>query len=84
MDLLNKVRDNRLDSTGLAMLNKCYRPDFKPDEEDGYVTLMTHNSQVDDFNEDKMASLDTKRRYFMLILMGIFRKTHILLKMYSY
>lgn len=72
VDLLNKVRDNRLDSTGLAMLNKCYRPDFKPDEEDGYVTLMTHNSQVDDFNEDKMASLDTKKKIFHADINGNF------------
>ncbi len=72
VNLLNKLRNNILDSESKAILDKCYRPDFEPDDEDGYVILMTHNSQVDNFNDDKMDSLKTDKKVFKADIQGDF------------
>lgn len=72
VNLLNKLRNNILDSESKAILDKCYRPDFEPDDEDGYVTLMTHNSQVDNFNDEKMTSLKTDKKVFHADIQGDF------------
>ena len=40
IDLLNKVRDNKIDKEVLSELNKRYFSDFDPDSNGGYITLM--------------------------------------------
>jgi nucleoside-triphosphatase THEP1 len=50
INLLGKVRDNNLDAGTLAALAKRYIPDFKPNEDEGYITLTTHNYQARDIN----------------------------------
>ncbi|HLO59125.1 MAG TPA: helix-turn-helix domain-containing protein [Bacteroidales bacterium] len=57
IDLLNKVRDNQLDGSALQILNSRYKPDFRPDDSSGYITLTTHNSQADSINERKLNEL---------------------------
>ena len=46
INLLNKIRDNHVDSDVLSELNKRYIPDFDPDSDGGYITLTTHNYQA--------------------------------------
>jgi len=43
--LLNKVRDNQIDSEVVNMLNERYHPDFDF-EKPGYIILTTHNKQI--------------------------------------
>jgi GTPase SAR1 family protein len=57
INLLNKVRDNRVDTDVLSELNKRYIPDFDPDSDGGYITLTTHNSQARMLNDSKLAKL---------------------------
>lgn len=59
IDLLNKIRDNRLDAEALKMLNRRYVPGFQPDDGEGYITLTTHNNQSKQINGVKLAQLDT-------------------------
>ncbi len=75
IDILNKVRNNRLDSESLAVLNSHYNPDFEPADEDGYITLMTHNRQVDEINEGKLNALKTKLLKFEARIFGNFPET---------
>ena len=75
IDILNKVRNNRLDSESLAILNSHYNPDFEPDEDAGYITLMTHNRQVDEINESKLNALKTKPLKFTAKIFGNFPET---------
>ena len=72
IDILNKVRNNRLDTESLAILNSHYHPDFEPDEDAGYITLMTHNKQVDEINESKLNALKTKSLKFTAKVFGNF------------
>lgn len=60
VDILNKVRENRLDDASLEKLNSRFIPDFKPDEKDGYITLTTHNYMAQQINSGKLEQLPGK------------------------
>lgn len=60
IELLNKVRENRMDAQVRAEFNQRYRPNFNPDDEEGYITLTTHNAQAERINEVKLDALTTR------------------------
>jgi hypothetical protein len=64
INLLNKVRDNHVDSEVLAELNKRYIPDFDPDSDGGYITLTTHNYQAQTLNDSKLEKLPGRPHTF--------------------
>ena len=70
--LLNKIRDNRLDTECLQLLNQRYLPDFQPDDKEGYITLTTHNFQADEINESKLEALSGKAVIFNAEVKGTF------------
>lgn len=70
--LLNKIRDNKLDSQTLAELNKRHIPNFVPNEEDGYITLTTHNYQALELNQARLNKLKTKAHSFKAHIEGEF------------
>ncbi|MDH6357158.1 HRDC domain-containing protein [Parabacteroides sp. PF5-9] len=55
--LLNNIRDNQLDNATLDALNARYMPDFQPQEEEGCITLTTHNYQAQQINTQKLNAL---------------------------
>ncbi len=57
IDLLNKVRNNRLDNDVLAALNSRYIPNFQPKEEENYITLSSHNATAQSINNEKLEAL---------------------------
>jgi GTPase SAR1 family protein len=57
IELLNRVRDNQLDSVSLAALNKRHDPKFRTDENSGYITLTTHNAQAQSINDTRLEQL---------------------------
>ena len=72
IDILNQVRNNRLYSNSLQILNSRYIPNFKPDDNEGYITLTTHNSQADEINEEKLNAIDSETLTFTAEITGIF------------
>jgi hypothetical protein len=60
IDLLNRVRENKIDVKLLAQLNSRYIPDFNPSDDEGYITLTTHNYQSKQINDRKIEALKTK------------------------
>ncbi len=58
--LLNQVRDNRLDQAGINKLNQRYLPDFTPDNDQGYITLTTHNHKAETINQARLKNLPQK------------------------
>lgn len=60
LSLLNRIRDNKIDSSLLDELNKRYIPGFRPDEEEGYIRLTTHNYQAQRINEQQLKLLPGK------------------------
>ncbi|MFW6369951.1 MAG: ATP-dependent DNA helicase, partial [Bacteroidota bacterium] len=72
IDLLNKVRDNNLDYNDLQLLNSRFIHRFSPGDEQGYITLTTHNYQAKQINESRLQKLNTKLFRFQCIVEGEF------------
>lgn len=60
LSLLNKIRSNEFDAATFEQLNTRYIPDFRPSEDDGYITLTTHNRQAQEINLRKLQELPGK------------------------
>jgi hypothetical protein len=72
ISILNRVRDNRLDTASVGELNKRYVQNFMPDEEQGYITLTTHNRSADSINQKRLQALSTKEHRFKAHISGDF------------
>ncbi|MBL7814224.1 MAG: helix-turn-helix domain-containing protein [Saprospiraceae bacterium] len=55
--ILNNLRHNRIEAADMAVLNNYYKPDFKPQPDDGFITLTTHNAQANQMNEEALQLL---------------------------
>ncbi|MFT6716465.1 MAG: hypothetical protein ACJA0Q_001106 [Saprospiraceae bacterium] len=64
VDILNGIRENKLTPTHLELLNKRLDPGFLTSENDGYITLTTHNAQADEINAAKISSIEGKEFVF--------------------
>jgi len=58
--LLNKIRDNAIDEITLEKLNERYNPQFNPSDDEGYITLTTHNKQAKKINSARLDKLSKK------------------------
>lgn len=72
--LLNRVRNNQMDPASLNLLHSRYFPAFKPDKEDNYITLTTHNSKADEINRLALAALPGKTTSFTATVEGEFQE----------
>jgi hypothetical protein len=72
IDLLGKVRDNRMDDPALAALNKRCDPAFAGQGPEGYITLTTHNHQAQKINVERLADLPGREKRFCATVEGEF------------
>lgn len=72
VNILNAIRENRMDNQILQTLNKRYIPDFNPADEDGYITLTTHNYQAQEINKRKLEELSGRSYSFKAEVTGNF------------
>ncbi len=70
--VLNKVRNNELDTEGLDILHQRYNPNFKPTKEDGFITLTSHNYRADAINTNELNSIPIKPHLFKALIDGDF------------
>ncbi len=70
IELLNLVRDNRLDAAALERLNSRYLPDFTPEESEHYITLTSHNRGADSINAARLRALYAKSFSFQARVEG--------------
>lgn len=70
--LLNKVRDNKIDQQALDALNARYIQGFNPGNDQGYITLTTHNYQSQAINEAKLKQLKGHPYHFTATVEGDF------------
>jgi hypothetical protein len=75
IDLLDRVRNNQLDAGVLETLNSRYVDGFKPDLEDSYITLTSHNASSYDLNAQRLESLLERLRTFKATIVGDFPET---------
>ena len=72
IELLNRVRDSRLDPETLQSLNSRYQPDFEPGRHADYITLTTHNRKADQINERQLQALSSKPLSYAASIEGDF------------
>ncbi len=72
IDLLNNVRDNKMDETILQQLNSRFKENFQPAEDEGYITLTSHHATADKINLQKIKELDGKSHKFKATITGDF------------
>lgn len=68
INLLGEIRENTLSPKSIDLLNSRFIPNFKPDENDGYITLTTHNASANSINQTKLTELKSKNRRFKAIV----------------
>jgi hypothetical protein len=54
------------------LLNERYNPEFKPEEQEGYITLTTHNAKADQINSDSLNALPGETSAFSAEVEGDF------------
>lgn len=59
IDLLNSVRENKLDKEVLKTLNNRYVPNLKRKDTEGYIMLTTHNAKAREINDIRLKDLPT-------------------------
>ena len=72
IDLLGKVRDNRMDEAALAALNQRCDPDFAEQGPEGHITLTTHNHRAQKINDRRMTDLPGREKRFQATVEGEF------------
>jgi tRNA uridine 5-carbamoylmethylation protein Kti12 len=70
--LLNRIRENKLDAETLETLNERFVPDFKPADDEGYITLTTHNATAQQINAVKLQEIQEKTSTFEALVTGEF------------
>jgi len=71
LELLNDIRNRRLDAEGYRLLKERYDPDLEPIQS-GSVLLTTHNRKADDVNSAALARLPGRMHEFAARIDGEF------------
>jgi hypothetical protein len=64
IELLNRVRINKVNQNELNLLNSKFNPTFSPKEKENYITLATHNKIVESTNLSRLAELPGEIQLF--------------------
>jgi len=70
--ILNEIRTNTLSEASAEELNKRYNPKFIPNEEDGYISLTTHNNRAEHTNNAELKKLKTETQTYNASITGKF------------
>ncbi len=70
--ILNKVRNNKIDASLIDKLNQRYIKDFTPTDDQGYITLTTHNKSADVLNQKRLDALSGEKYSFEAKVSGEF------------
>jgi len=62
--LLNNLRHNQLLPQDAELLNRHYRPGFRPTPDDPYIQLTTHNHKADAVNREALRNLPSQSYFF--------------------
>lgn len=72
IDLLNRVRNSTMDDSDFEILNNKYQPSFKPNKEEKYIVLSTHNYKADEINNNELTRLPSPIKILKGIIEGDF------------
>ncbi|HMM11170.1 MAG TPA: AAA family ATPase [Bacteroidales bacterium] len=70
--LLNAIRSGTPHASDLEALNRCYIADTTPFENQGYITLTTHNRMADEINQGRLEAIKKPVFRYMAEIKGDF------------
>ncbi len=70
--VLNNIRENKLQSNDINLLNKHYIAQFQPKKDDGFIYLTTHNKKAIEKNNIELSKLKGKSYTYDAIVEGEF------------
>ena len=76
IEMLNRIRNNTIDSKDIAKLNQRLKPHFKIPKGQFWITLTGTNRKADQVNKDQLDSLPGKLFSSTAKITGNFRKEH--------
>lgn len=74
VEILNAIREKRIDTQLLETLNKRYIPGFKSRNSDGYIRLTTHNLTAQQYNNRQLDNLPGKAYTYTAEVKGNFNE----------
>ncbi len=75
INLLNNLRNNKINDADNALLKTHYKENFKPRDDENYITLTTHNNKADAINREYLALLKGKSLFFSSKVEGEFNES---------
>ena len=73
--ILNEIRNNNLSDDSINELNKRYLPEFSPKQDEGYITLTTHNERANVLNDKELEKLKGKCQSYKAFIQGKFQES---------
>ncbi len=77
IEILNAVRNNKLENKHLTALNRRFVYDFEPLEDELFIYLTTTNDMAEKINIEKLSSLKTREYRFTGITSGDFESKEL-------
>ncbi|SEA45910.1 PIF1-like helicase [Pedobacter hartonius] len=74
INILNSIRNNQIDESTLALLNKRYSPKFSALEESNPIIITSHNAEATAINKEKLDELPGQEFTFNGEVNGEFRE----------
>ncbi|WP_405573105.1 helix-turn-helix domain-containing protein [Winogradskyella sp. Asnod2-B02-A] len=72
IEILNEIRSNKLSKSSDDELNKRYQPEFVSNENDGYISLTTHNKKASQTNREELEKLKSESKMYKAVVKGNF------------
>ena len=72
INILNNLRNNRIDAEDIKSLNEFVKPNFDLKQNKGYITLTTHNHKADSMNAQSLQDLEGKLVTYQPEIVGEF------------
>ena len=72
IELLNRVRENRMNARVIRELNKRHIENYSPENDRGCITLTTHNHLAESINKARLVALPEKEYAFAPDVSGVF------------
>jgi len=70
--LLNRLRNDQVLQQDLDLLNSYYLPEFKPQIQEEYITLTTHNRKAEEINQRELNKLEREAHIYKAEIKGDF------------
>ncbi len=72
IDVLNKVRNHQMDNEAMEILQSRYNPSFSTRDNEGYITLTTHNNKAFTLNQSGLQNIIAPDTVYKAIVEGEF------------